>query len=113
MTLQSFGFVRSASSATGSTVSEELEILEEQDSEEAPVTKKRCYNTGWAKTRPWLEYDPGLKLMFCSWCRSYEKNRDRNQFAKGCSSVKLESIKKMSLLNSIKTQNQPIKHTLG
>ena len=94
MTLQSFGFVRSASSATGSTVSEELEILEEQDSEEAPVTKERCYNTGWAKNRPWLEYDPGLKLMFCSWCCSHEKNRDRNQFAKGCSSMKLESIKK-------------------
>ena len=94
MTLESFGFVRSSSSAAGSAVSEELEILEEQDTEETPATKKRCNNTGWAKNRPWLEYDSCLKLMFSSWCRSHEKSRDRNQFARGCSSMKLESIKK-------------------
>ena len=32
--------------------------------------------------------------MFCSWCRSYERNPKKNQFAKGCSSMKVESIKK-------------------
>ena len=57
MTLQSFGFVRSSSLAMGSTVSDEFEILGEQDGKEAPVAKEnktttttttkkqRCYNT--------------------------------------------------------------------
>ena len=53
MTLQSFGFVRSSSLAMGSTVSDEFEILGEQDGKEAPAAKEnnnnnkkqRCYNT--------------------------------------------------------------------
>lgn len=45
MTLESYGFVRNSSSATGSAVSAEVELLEDQDVEEAPVTKKLCYNT--------------------------------------------------------------------
>ena len=32
--------------------------------------------------------------MFCSWCRKYDGNEHRNQFVRGCSSMKLESIKR-------------------
>ena len=40
MTLQSFGFVRISSVAMGSTISDEFEILGEQDGNEAPVAKE-------------------------------------------------------------------------
>ena len=32
--------------------------------------------------------------MFCSWCRLYNRNEHRNQFVHGCSTMKVESVKK-------------------
>ena len=33
--------------------------------------------------------------MYCVCCRDYDRNIKRNQFVKGCSSMKVESIKKL------------------
>ena len=32
--------------------------------------------------------------MFCEWCRRFKKSDVKNQFVSGCSSMKLESVKK-------------------
>ena len=36
-------------------------------------------------------------IMFCEWCCCFGRNEHRNQFVKGCVSMKLESIKKHEL----------------
>ena len=73
-------------------------VLQTETTEESaavgPVTKKRRYNTGWAEDRPWLRYDCEQKVMYCVWCRNYDRNTERNEFVKGCSSMKVERIKK-------------------
>ena len=69
----------------------------------SPVTKKWRYNPGWAEDRPWLRCDCEQELMFCAWCRDHDINPERNQFAKGCSSMRVKSIKKHEI--SIRHKN--------
>ena len=104
MTLERFGFRKRSS--------DEPQVLEESTPCHAvdPVVKKPRYNSGWAENRPWLQYDRDLEVMFCVWCRQHDRNPDRNQFAKGCSSMKVESIKNTRFQGSIKIVNQPIEH---
>ena len=94
MTLESFGFKKRLSGET--TVPDEPQIIKENAHclEVGPVVKKRRYNSRWTENRPWLQYDCEMEVMFCVWCRQYDRTPDRNQFAKGCSSMKVESIKK-------------------
>ena len=60
-------------------------------------SKKRRFNCDWTKGRAWLKHDTDNNVMFCEWCRSFDKSEYRNQFVKGCASMKLESIKKHEL----------------
>ena len=39
-------------------------------------------------------YNEEKGVMNCSWCSWHDKNGQRNQFVKGCSTMKLESVKK-------------------
>ena len=76
-------------------------VLQTETTEESaavgPVTIKRRYNPG-GRDRPWLRYDCEQGVMYCVWCRDYDKNTKRNQFVKRCSSMKVESIKKNTKL---------------
>ena len=51
----------------------------------------------WTEGREWLTHDTDADVMFCEWCRRFDRNDHRNQFVKGCASMKLESIKKHEL----------------
>ena len=63
----------------------------------APPSKRRRFNSEWSEGRVWLKHDRDNDVMFCEWCRRFDKNEHRNQFVKGCASMKLESIKKHDL----------------
>ena len=39
-----------------------------------------------------LKHDNESGVMFCEWCCCFNRNEHRNQFVKGCASIKLESI---------------------
>ena len=41
-----------------------------------------------------LQHDKDNNVMFCEWCHRFDKNEHKNQFVKGRTSMKLESIKK-------------------
>ena len=55
----------------------------------APLSKGRCFNSEWAEGCEWLNEN---SIMFCEWCRCFDTSEHRNQFVKGCTSMKLESI---------------------
>jgi len=59
-----------------------------------PTAKKRRSNNNWAEGQVWLQHDKDNNVMFCEWCRRFDKNKHRNQFVKGCTLMKLESVKK-------------------
>ena len=40
-------------------------------------------------------------MMFCEWCCCFDKNEHRNQFVKGGTSMKMESIKKHDRLYAL------------
>ena len=91
MTLERFGF---KGSAVPCAASEESGTEREESATVGPVTKKHRYNPSWTEDRPWLRYDTEQEVMYCVCCREYDRNAERNQFVKGCSSMKVESIKK-------------------
>jgi len=93
MTLKQFGF-RGASAASSSAVSSATSIASDQPDSEGPTAKKRRFNNDWAEGRVWLQHDKDNNVMFCEWCRHFDKNEHRNQFVKGFRSMKLESVKK-------------------
>jgi len=91
--MEQFGF-RRASAASSSAVSSATSIASDQPDSEGPTAKKRRFNNDWAEGRVWLQHDKDNDVMFCEWCRRFDKNEHRNQFVKGCTSMKLESVKK-------------------
>ena len=94
MTLEQFGFLK-ASASTASSSACTLLASVEHDSEDlpAPLSKRMRFNSDWAEGRVWLQHDQD-NMMFCAWCRRFDRNEHRNQFAKECASMKLESAKK-------------------
>ena len=52
-----------------------------------PPSKTRRFNSEWAKGREWLKHDHENGVIFCEWCRCFDRNEHRNQFVKGCASV--------------------------
>ena len=101
MTLELFGFVKRSSSATaqsaGSVVDSDASTSAEPSTSEStrgPPTKRRRFNDAWSEGRMWLKYDGDSDAMYCEWCRRFDRNEHRNQFVKGCTSMKLESVKK-------------------
>lgn len=93
MTLEQFGS-RRASAASSSVVLSATSIASDQPDSEGPTAKKRRFNNDWAEGRVWLQHDKDKNVMFCEWCHRFDKNEHRNQFVKGCTSMKLESVKK-------------------
>ena len=57
-----------------------------------PPSKRSRFNSEWAEGREWLKYDNENGIMFCECCRCFDRNEYRNQFVKGCASMKLENI---------------------
>ena len=62
-----------------------------------PMSKKRRYNVKSGAGREWLQYDDAEGVMFCSVWRQYDLNEHRNQFVRGCSTMKVESVRKHEL----------------
>ena len=97
MTLEQFGFVKSARSvAISSAVNSEDQTEDacKSDNLTAPPSKRRRFNSNWTEGHTWLKHDQDNSVMFCEWCRHFDQNEHRNQLVKGCSSMKLESVKK-------------------
>ena len=55
----------------------------------APPSKRRRFNMDWTEGREWLTHDTDADVMFCEWCCRFDRNDHRNQFVKGCTSMKL------------------------
>ena len=96
MSLDRYGFVKlpAASTDDGSSHSTTESQSATNESQEPSAKRRRYYNSKWAEGRDWLEFSKDEGLMFCSWCRKYDRNEHRNQFVRGCSSMKLESVKR-------------------
>ena len=50
----------------------------------APPSKRRRFNMDWTEGREWLTHDTDADVMFCEWCRRFDRNDHRNQFVKVC-----------------------------
>ena len=50
----------------------------------APPSKRRCFNSEWAEGHEWLKHDNENGVMFCEWCRCFNRNEHRNQFEGMC-----------------------------
>ena len=97
MNLEQFGFVKSARSAAISSAvdsEDQTEDVCKSDNPTAPPSKRRRFNSNWTEGCTWLKHNQDNSVMFCEWCRRFDRNEHRNQFVKGCSSMKLESVKK-------------------
>ena len=95
MTLEQFGFVKHSDTTSSAAVS--IQSATDASSSEQPTvlpSKRRRFNSEWAEGREWLQENG---VMFCEWCRCFDRNEHRNQFVKGCVSMKLESVKKHEL----------------
>ena len=57
-----------------------------------PPSKRRRFNSEWAEGCANGKHDNENGAMFCEWCRCFNRNEHKNQFVKGCASMKLESI---------------------
>ena len=56
---------------------------------------KRCFRDDWKANGPWLRVETnasGDEIMFCDFCLKAGVSSDKS-FIKGCTSLKLESIK--------------------
>ena len=97
MSLEQFGFVKSTRSLAISSAVDSVDQTEDvckSDDPTAPPSKRRRFNSNWTEGRMWLKHDQDNSVMFCEWCRRFDRNEHRNQFVKGCSSMKLESVKR-------------------
>ena len=50
----------------------------------APPSKRRHFNSEWAEGHEWLKHDNENGVMFCEWCRCFDRNEHRNQFEGMC-----------------------------
>ena len=58
--------------------------------------RKRTFRDDWKADRPWLRVEvntKGEEMMFCDFCIKAGISSDKTSFVKGCTSLKLESIK--------------------
>ena len=94
MSLERFGFFRGHSAASQGESAGGPSSTDAVSSDKGAPAKRRHYNAKWGEGCEWLEYSDGEGVMFCAWCRLYDKNDHRNQFVHGCSTMKVESIKK-------------------
>ena len=100
MMLKQFGFGRPTSSRASASQSLSLDSAVLVSSPLlvcALPAKRRRYNSKWGENREWLEYREEVELMFSSWCLKHNKNNQKIKFVRGCSSMKIESIKKHEL----------------
>ena len=63
----------------------------------APPSNRRRFNSEWSEGRVWLNHNRDNDVMFCEWCRRFDRDEHRNQFVKECALMKLESTKKHKL----------------
>ena len=50
-----------------------------------PPSKRRRFNMdSGTEGREWLTHDTDADVMFCEWCRRFDRNDHRNQFVKVC-----------------------------
>ena len=95
MTLELFGFVKrpaSASSAADPLATDGVEASSSgiptsalrRGDPLAPPSKRRRFNMNWTEGREWLTHDTDADVMFCEWCRRFDRNDHRNQFVKVC-----------------------------
>ncbi|CAH1777552.1 unnamed protein product [Owenia fusiformis] len=60
---------------------------------QAPIRK---FKVSWKVDRPWLQYDPPMNVMKCTYCIKFEaqikKLLKTKRFIKGCKTMKLESL---------------------
>ena len=94
MTLEPFGFVKQSVVTSHSPTTRLDSDTTQADASSsknpaAPSSKGRCFNSEWAEGCEWLNEN---SIMFCEWCRCFDRSEHRNQFVKGCTSMKLESI---------------------
>ena len=73
-----------------------------RDQEYESKHHKRLFQEGWKKDRPWLRVVMAdeVQVMFCNYCIAAGGQSDKNVFVKGCSNLKLESIKYHETSNS-------------
>ena len=111
MSSEQFGFVKSARSAVISSAVDSKDQTEDackNDDPTAPPSKRRHFNSNWTEGHTWLKHDQDNSVMFCEWCRRFDRNEHRNQFVKGCSSMKLESVKKHEESSQHRQHNVPV-----
>ena len=107
MNLELFRFVKhsaATSSPSSPLGSDNMDVANSGDSttlrNEDPVNpplKRRCFSSKWSEGHVWLKHDRDNDVMFCKWCRRFNRNEYRNHFVKGCALMKVESIKKHKL----------------
>ena len=76
--------------------------------------RKRTFRDDWKADRPWLRVEvntKGEEMMFCDFCIKAGISSDKTSFVKGCTSLKLESIKhhekgNMHLFAAVKNSNE-------
>ena len=111
MSSEQFGFVKSVRSAVISSAVDSKDQTEDackNDDPTAPPSKRRHFNSNWTEGHTWLKHDQDNSVMFCEWCRRFDRNEHRNQFVKGCSSMKLESVKKHKESSQHRQHNVPV-----
>ena len=64
----------------------------------------------WGKGHEWLTFSEAEGMIFCSWCRLFDRNGHRNQFVRGCSTMKVESVKKREQSQQHKDAVQHMAH---
>ena len=86
MSLEQFGFVKSARSAAISSAVDSEDQTEDackSDDPTAPPSKRGSFNSSWTEGCTWLKHDQDNSVMFCEWCRRFDRNEHRNQFGNG------------------------------
>ena len=81
----------------------------------APPIKLPCtgFNSDWAEGRMWLKRDQDNSVMFCEWCRCFNKNEHRNQLSKGAVQWSWRVSKNMNSQGRTKMQRQHNTPVLG
>lgn len=66
-----------------------------QDQKYESKRRKRLFQEEWKRDRPWLRVETtnDTQLMFCDFCIAAGIHSDKNVFLKGCSNLKLNTIK--------------------
>ena len=93
MTSELFGFVKQSAVTSHSPTARLDSDTTQADASSsknptAPPSKRRRFNSEGAEGREWLKHDNKNGVMFCEWCHCFDRNEHRNQFVKGCASMK-------------------------